>query len=303
MRSPAKNYSNHQNCAHAWAHQLSLNGHASNLYFEGPTIFSYGSHFPIATLDENRVFFTTEGYSVSTSKHKCRALSAVSHLKIVYVKHVPLGTDPASDESFIRKNIEDWISEIQHLISTLERFPRRLSLLKEIDCLLSLLRTFLNELGVTPDHNLQQVLDHPSLKAIAELNTARKLKAAKAEQKRLALLTKLFTGLLKAWKSDLSTNGSLQNPLDSNLAYLRWNDNTNCVETSKGIQVPLEVAKKCYDFLHSVLPEGCSDCNFRLMGFQINSVSPEYLIVGCHKIALNEVTDIARELKWIDPSA
>jgi hypothetical protein len=303
MRSPAKNYSNHQNCAHAWAHQLSPNGHASNLYFEGPTIFSYGSHFPIATLDENRVFFTTEGYSVSTSKHKCRVHSAVSHLKIVYVKHVPLGTDPASDESFIRKNIEDWISEIQHFIITLDKYPRRLSLLKEIDYLISLLRTFIGELGISPDDNLQQVLDHPSLNAIAELNAARKLKAAKAEQKRLALLSKLFTGLLTAWRTDLNCNGSLHNPIDSNLAYLRWNDHIQCVETSKGIQVPLEVAKKCYDFLHSVLPEGCSDCDFSLMGFQINSVSPEYLNVGCHKIAMNEVTDIARELEWIDPGA
>lgn len=44
------------------------------MYFEGPTIFSYGSHFPIAThvtnaRGERAVIFTRETYSVTTQKH------------------------------------------------------------------------------------------------------------------------------------------------------------------------------------------------------------------------------------------
>jgi len=299
MRSNSRNYADHHKCAHAWAHQLSDAGHASNLFFTGATIYSYGSHFPIATLDGERVFFTTEGYSNSTGKHKSRVRSAISHLKIIFVKHVPLSSDPAFEDSFIRKNIEDWISEIQQLLSTFERYPRRRSLQQEIDAIISRLRTFVSELEVTPDHKLLKVLNHPSLAAIAELNKARAKKEADVEKKRLALLSKLFAVALDAWRSDVINKGSLYNPEDPNLAYLRWNERTSSIETSKGIEVPIEVAKKCYDFLQSQLPKGCSSCNFSLLGFRVTSVAPEFLTVGCHKIPMAEISSIAALLGWI----
>ena len=43
--------------AHVWAQQGQDFGRSNNgnLYFEGPTIFSYGSHFPIASFTDLRV--------------------------------------------------------------------------------------------------------------------------------------------------------------------------------------------------------------------------------------------------------
>lgn len=299
MRSNSKHYADHHQCAHAWAHQLTEAGHASNFYFTGRTIFSYGSHFPIATIDGDRVFFTTERYSTSTAKHVSRARSAVSHLNFVFVKHVPLSSNPATDESFIRENIKDWVSEIQLLLSTFERYPRRKSLQLEIEAIVCRLRAFVSELSITPDRELLTLLDHPSLTAITQLNKATAKKAAEAEKKKMALLSKLFTATRKAWRDEVINKGSLQNPLDANLAYLRWNENTVCVETSKGIEVPVAVAKKCYDFLQSQLPSGCSTCNFSLLGFRVTSITPEFLTVGCHKIPMAEVAAIAEKLNWI----
>ena len=298
MRSNSRTYPDHQNCAHAWAHQLSEAGHASNFFFTGPTIYSYGSHFPIATLDGDRVFFTTEGYSKSTGKHKSRVRSAISHLKIIYVKYVPLTLDPASEESFIRKNMEDWITEIQQLLSTFERHPRRRSIQQEIDAITSRLKTFVSELEVTPDARLQEVLIHPTLAAIADLNKERAKKEAEVQKKRLALLSKLFDVTLNAWRNYTVNQGSLSNPEDPNLAYLRWNEMTRCVQTSKGIDVPVNIARKCFDFVQNQLPAGCSSCNFSLLGFQVKSITPEFLTVGCHKIPMEEIVSIARGLGW-----
>lgn len=62
--------------AHVWAQQNQAYGKSShdNLYFEGDTIFSYGSHFPIARFVERKgkkaVLFTTASYSRTTGKHK-----------------------------------------------------------------------------------------------------------------------------------------------------------------------------------------------------------------------------------------
>ena len=66
---------------HLWAHQTqgeARNG-TGNFYFRGATIYSYGSHFPIAThvtgsQRQAGILFTSRKNSVTTSQH----MSAVS---------------------------------------------------------------------------------------------------------------------------------------------------------------------------------------------------------------------------------
>lgn len=59
--------------AHTWANPREENDHArgghGNVYFEGDTIYSYGSHFPMARRVGDVILFTTDSYSSSTSKH------------------------------------------------------------------------------------------------------------------------------------------------------------------------------------------------------------------------------------------
>lgn len=66
--------------AHLWAHQTQSDARnpGGNFYFSGPTIYSYGSHFPVAMIatsqkgkhkGEKAILFTNKGYSVTTSKH------------------------------------------------------------------------------------------------------------------------------------------------------------------------------------------------------------------------------------------
>jgi hypothetical protein len=68
---------------HLWIHQTQTEaknpGH--NLYFTGTTIYSYGSHFPMADIVERKgkraVMFTTRTYSVTTAKHLSQTKRAV----------------------------------------------------------------------------------------------------------------------------------------------------------------------------------------------------------------------------------
>ena len=80
---------------HLWAHQTQkeARNQAKNLYFEGATIYSYGSHFPIATHVTNKrgqkaILFTTRQYSVTTSKQIGMVRGAIP--KGVTVFYVPL---------------------------------------------------------------------------------------------------------------------------------------------------------------------------------------------------------------------
>jgi len=90
---------------HLWAHrtQDEARNRQGNLYFTGDTIYSYGSHFPIArhvTNDagERAVLFTTATYSVTTSGHCSAVRSAIpSGIPVFHVPNVCHGRYSGSE--------------------------------------------------------------------------------------------------------------------------------------------------------------------------------------------------------------
>lgn len=92
-----KCYKNTAEAVHAWACRHSDDGRNPNssVYFVGLTIFSYGSHFPMARhVSFNDVLLTYDTYSTTTNKHQHEVWRAVSHKNTIYVHDVedPLGT-------------------------------------------------------------------------------------------------------------------------------------------------------------------------------------------------------------------
>ena len=99
--------------AHLWAHQSQSEARSGNgnLYFEGPTIYSYGSHFPIARhitnhRGERAVLFTTQDYSITTSGHKSRAWSACHHMTVFHVRYVDGGIPPDNLDDYRQRHDE-----------------------------------------------------------------------------------------------------------------------------------------------------------------------------------------------------
>lgn len=64
-----------RNVARNWRGQTGIGRNGSNMYYEGKTIFSYGSHFPMAYITslnfggKDIVLQNSYGYSNSTAKH------------------------------------------------------------------------------------------------------------------------------------------------------------------------------------------------------------------------------------------
>jgi len=77
---------NNQQVAHLWANQSKGSAKGSNFYFEGDTIYSYGSHFPIAKIYGNTILFTTKNYSSTTAKHKSYTTRAIDHKKYTIIR-------------------------------------------------------------------------------------------------------------------------------------------------------------------------------------------------------------------------
>lgn len=81
---------------HQWANNPDLSAKCGNVFCEDGTLYSYGRHFPVATLrtlDDGTaiVLFNPDRYSVSTSKHQSYARGAVSGREVHYIAPVNWG--------------------------------------------------------------------------------------------------------------------------------------------------------------------------------------------------------------------
>jgi hypothetical protein len=83
---------------HKWAHQTQAEARnpSGNLYFDGPTIYSYGSHFPLARICTRKdgaklVLHNSGSYSVTTSKHqgrvRCACPDSWDQINVPYPTH------------------------------------------------------------------------------------------------------------------------------------------------------------------------------------------------------------------------
>ena len=114
---------------HLWAHrtQDDARNQKGSLYFTGDTIYSYGSHFPIARqvtneTGERAILFTTETRSVTTSIHCSAVRSAIPSGLVVF--HVPTVCHSRYSESDLTvedhsSNVADYAKRIEkHIITS-----------------------------------------------------------------------------------------------------------------------------------------------------------------------------------------
>lgn len=110
----------HNEVAHAWANQTGKHRKGFNMFYEGRTIYSYGRHFPIASLrdtpERTVVLMTTEKYSVSTSKHVTYTWRACNHMTMYRVPLVePIGP---SDHDY---NVKSYLKRITESLEKAKR--------------------------------------------------------------------------------------------------------------------------------------------------------------------------------------
>lgn len=93
---------------HVWAQQNQAYGRnaKASVFFEGPTIYSYGEHFPMASFAKPGVVLINEAtYSSTTSGHQSSVRYAVNHHKTFTVKNC-LAKTPAEHDANIAAIIE-----------------------------------------------------------------------------------------------------------------------------------------------------------------------------------------------------
>lgn len=305
-----------QEVAHLWAHahQDTARNSGDTLYFVGDTIYSYGSHFPIARrLGYRKYAFTTDSYSTTTSKHKSVVRGAIPRgANVVYVSNPTMRCD-VSDAQRVTNEVESLLDKASN--------PRLRK--ATVDGLVA------NAISKAEDFNtLAEWVESPhriDVEAITSIPLAERRKlviaaeaaaeAAAKERERLAGLA--LADQLAAWKRgdpDISTWQLRNAPVALRLAESRGTYRTGgllpdmgsvglqCIETSHSAQIPVDDAKRLWPIIQRTMRgEKDYEVGMVLGSYRLTKIRRDgSIVVGCHDIAYSEIEDMAKKLGLIE---
>ena len=291
---------NKETVAHLWANQIQDEARTpnNNFYFNGSAIWSYGSHFCIAKHITNNegikaILFTTRKYSVTTSQQINTTRQAVNGEKLIFCPY-PSGTH--SD------NFDQWLKNAEgcHYASKQAKQQRtKLSALSG----LGVIENYVNEycaffgLDITKESPvLVEALKATDIAGLEEYTAKKELAEAKAKAIRDKELKKRHIQDLKKFRTFKLSSLYVRDGFD----YLRFNTESNRIETSQRFEIPLRTAKTFYKQVLDIVKTGnCTLCGGKFMdAYEIKEINKDFIIVGCHKISIKEIQKLANSLNW-----
>lgn len=255
--------------AHLWANQLQDNAKNSghNFYFSGDTIYSYGSHFPIAKHVENEagvkaVLFTERSYSNTTAKHISVVQSAASHKNIIYCSR----PDATHGDNF-----KYWQNEAERTAKMLLNARKPEKYLNELGYIKSKADTYSAFYGINMPEVLAAVLNIGNKAEYAQF-ADQKDAYEKAEQIAAQKeLEKRHKKELAKWLKGEGHRLYVHNGFD----YLRVIDER--IETTQAVKIPFELGKRLYNQIKAnTLTVGA-----KVMDYEVLEVGKNVKI-GCH---------------------
>jgi hypothetical protein len=283
---------------HVWASRKQDEGcnPGRSIFFNGNSIFSYGSHFEMARhITEDIVFVTTRSYSVTTAKHLRWVRFAVDH-KTVYT--VPTFDDHIGNLKYLvgvaqghydtaRKSIKYGHSSIAHAGAAMLE-ARSYATAFEIS-VKERGQEFIDLWNKLADGSYLSAEDRA--KILERANKAQQAEAKRDEARRIA--RELYEAQraieevekLAAWMRGEDTGGYW-------FAETRLRIKGDTVQTSKGAEVPTIEARNLYRALkleRDIVGQ-------RVGHFTVSHVDSEVVRIGCHTIPMFEVERIGTEL-------
>lgn len=270
MKTVFDNY----DCVHTFAQRTQNNGRTSNnnIFFEGDKIYSYGYHYELGRfLDDKTILINDKGYSASTGKHIRLLIGATSQYKQYYRTKTDIHL-VHTEIMYLKKKLskarkpEIYISQIYSLWNSFneyinERKQKQLRKYKEYKKLLLFVDSLQEETSI---ENLR--------------NWAKEEEKKKREKQKKELTKNLAK--FRAYESNYFRIGGKD--------YLRLSECAQFVETSQGVKIDAEEAKRYLKLLKSgAKMRGAKIGNYTTISFD------KLLRIGCHNISKEEIQYIS----------
>lgn len=269
--------------AHIWANQLEYKGQEANLFRRGNTIYSYGYHFPIAKhLDYKTILMTTRSYSNSTAKHISLVRQAISHKDVIYCYN---------PENSHAENVEAFVREIKSEATNLIKAKKPEKYLLEIEYIKGRLNKYLAYFDLKLSKAQAEQIDIKSKEDFIQRVEVEKAKQLKADKKAIAIGKKIYPIYVHNFRNELKNDftpdefKALNKHIDSIGNPILFKVKASEIESSKGIKIPFEIAKRYINrFLNSEIKP--SD---RILNYEVNKVKKDLIVIGCHNIFKAEI--------------
>ena len=289
---------------HLWAHQTqdeARNGTGS-FYFRGATIYSYGSHFPIAThvtgsQGQAGILLTSRKNSVTTSQHISAVSRSIPPNKPVFtVPHLMLGFSDREDTYQHEKNIRHYTEDVADNVSVCARarsfyakeyrHERAVELRKEA-------LAYASFFGL-PEPSIDPVPEMDSEKMAAIKSREAKASAKKtAETKRKAEEDRVrWAQVAEQWR-----NGEYHHFLPYSLPTMLRIEGDEVV-TSRGARFPISHAKRGLVLVRAVMARAedwhRNGHSCHLGHYSIDRIEANGTVhAGCHVVTWEEIERIA----------
>jgi hypothetical protein len=290
---------------HLWAHrtQDEARNRQGNLCFTGDTIYSYGSHFPIARHVVNEagkraVLFTTATYSVTTSGHCSAVRSAIPSGTPVF--HVPnvchgrySGSEFTADDH--SGNLADYTEQIDKHVVTSARarssyakewnYEHAVRLRDEAFAYCSFFGLPVPQIPEVPE------IDSDALTAIRKREAKRAAEKAEQTKRERAEAIVRQQELITQWRA-----GQYSGCLYDVPAMLRIDGDE--VVTSRGARFPAAHAKRALGFVRKVRESRQAYVRnghtIHLGPYALDRIEPDGTVkAGCHVVSWEEIERIA----------
>lgn len=271
--------SSNQVC-HLWAHQSQPEARNAkgSIYFNGDTIYSYGSHFPMARHVNGAVLFTTRSYSTTTAQHLSMTRGAIP--PNVPVFRVECVTDAPSIT--MAQKIEERATQ---LYAKAQRAKSNKGwLLSDVAETLQEAKDFVRHFCL--NYDVKEIAELGE--RVKEIEQARKAEAKARRETEKRELARLYASV-EAWK-----NGDQTYVYFGKLTYAFARIKGKIVQTSQGAEVPLEHAKRVWPLLKRMLDNGetyvRNGHSIHLGEYTLDKLTADgVLYVGCHKFEKEEL--------------
>lgn len=266
--------------AHRWANGIGERCTGSHMFFEGNIIYSYGYHFRIAIKWNGHVLYNEERYSNSTSKHQGYVLGACSHMDVVTcasLDHFDTWNNTPTN-GFIGRNLKLWQDEVDELTKKMALARKPEKWVAEILRVVERVERFCKVFGEDVPEELFKYNDEEYVEKAREF-AKQELKEERERQKaREAEEIQKFHEFKKSWV---------------NLPYqiVRYREDKNRFETSKGVEIPYEIGKRFYQKLR----DGELKVGDTVLYYRVSKVG-DTIHIGCHTFKKKYLLEYGKQM-------
>lgn len=293
--------------AHLWANQSQPTAYTAsrNFYYDGSTIYSYGSHFPVArhvTLGKGKrerrcILFNSRSYSNTTNKHQSLVRHAITgDVPIFTVPFIEgmYGTDLTKERH--TGNLEHYQKCIVKLTTKAKRARSRGdTLIREATQTVTEANEYAVFFGLRKRFSLPSDTDIAKIKADAERAKIKDAKLLEERRKEHERKQAAYQVELREAAERWRAGEDVRNDFYSLPVMLRIRG--SYVQSSKGAVVPIEDAKRLLPLIRAGREWHRNGQTMAIGSFELNEVTTGGNIrVGCHFIERDELERIAAQL-------